>query len=79
MNGSKCTDGQACLGFCLLQQKHFSHSMDCIIHYIVPVKQIFLGKNYDFFLLISINMCFGCSKKRLIEMALLSTHNICFG
>ena len=24
-------------------------------------------------------MCFGCSKNRLIETVLLSTHNICFG
>ena len=24
-------------------------------------------------------MCFGCSKKHLIEFLLLSTHNICFG
>ena len=26
-----------------------------------------------------LNMCFGCSKTRLIETVLLSTHNICFG
>ena len=28
---------------------------------------------------INLNMCFGCSKERLIETVLLSTHNICFG
>ena len=28
---------------------------------------------------ISINICSGCSNDHLIEMVLLSTHNICFG
>ena len=31
------------------------------------------------FLSINFRICFGCSKKRLIETVLLSTHNICFG
>ena len=31
------------------------------------------------FLPISLNMCFGAQKNRLIEMVLLSTYNICFG
>ena len=31
------------------------------------------------FLSISLNMCFGAQKNHLIEMVLLSTHNICLG
>ena len=31
------------------------------------------------YLSISLNMCFGARKNRLIETVLLSTHNICFG
>ena len=33
----------------------------------------------NIFLSISFHICFGCSKERIIEMVLLSTHNICFG
>ena len=36
-------------------------------------------QNCDYFLFISLNICFGCSKNRLIETVLLSTHNICYG
>ena len=36
-------------------------------------------KIVSIFLPISFNICFGCSKNHLIEMVLLSTHNICFG
>ena len=36
-------------------------------------------KIVNIFLPISFNICFGCSKKRLIGTVLLSTHNICFG
>ena len=32
----------------------------------------------NIFLSINFNICLGCSKKHLIEMVLLSTHNICF-
>ena len=31
------------------------------------------------FFSISLNMCLGAQKSRLIETVLLSTHNICFG
>ena len=44
-----------------------------------PVKQFFERKIVIIFLYISLNMFFGCSKKPLIKMVLLSTHNICFG
>ena len=42
------------------------------------MNKIFEHKIVNIFLPISFNMCFECSKNRLVEMALLSTHNICF-
>ena len=42
-------------------------------------KQNFQCKIVNIFLPISFNICFGCSKGRLTETVLLSTHNICFG
>ena len=42
-------------------------------------KQKFQHKIVNIFLPINFNICFGCSKNRLIETVLLSTHNICFG
>ena len=36
-------------------------------------------KHVYIFLSINHNICFGCSKNRIIETVLLSTHNICFG
>ena len=43
------------------------------------MNKIFEHKIVNIFLPINLNICFGCSKKRLIEMVLLNTHNICFG
>ena len=40
---------------------------------------MFECKIVNIFLPISFNICFGCSKERLIEMVPLSTQNICFG
>ena len=42
-------------------------------------KQIFHGKTANIFLSIIFNIYFGCSKKRLIETVVLSSHNRCFG
>ena len=42
-------------------------------------KQNFRRKILTIFLPIIFSICFGCSKDRLIERVLLSTHNICFG
>ena len=39
----------------------------------------FQRKILNVFLSISFNICFGCSKNRLFQTVLLSTHNICFG
>ena len=46
------------------------------------MSQVRLSKNFQrtiaiIVLSIRLNMCFGCSKECLIEMVLLSTHNIC--
>ena len=38
----------------------------------------YLRKLFIKFLPINLNMCFGCSRDRLIETVLLSTHTICF-
>ena len=43
-----------------------------------PAKQFF-RRYVIIYLSISINMCFGAQKYRLIETVLLSTHKICFG
>ena len=43
------------------------------------VKVFFKHKIVIIFLPIHLNMCFGCSKNRLIETVLLNTHCICFG
>ena len=64
-------------------------------HHRNPQKSLLIGRNLigldkqkkfqrkivNIFLPISFNICFGCGaqKNRLIEMVLLSTHNICFG
>ena len=45
----------------------------------VQIWKLFESKIVTIFLLINLNMCFGCSKNRLIETVLLSTHNICLG
>ena len=36
-------------------------------------------KIINVFLPFNFNICFGCSKNRLIETVLLSTHKVCFG
>ena len=43
-----------------------------------PNKENFWAKIVIIFLPISLNICFGAQKNRLIETVLLSTHNICF-
>ena len=43
------------------------------------INKKFQHKGVNIFLPISFNMFLGAKKKRLIEMVLLSTHNICFG
>ena len=35
-------------------------------------------QNYDYFISITFNLCLGAQQNGLIEMVLLSTHNICF-
>ena len=58
--------------------------MDCCIFwdvagYIIGLdKQKIQRKIVNIFLPMICSICFGCSKNRLIEMVLLSTHNICF-
>ena len=41
-------------------------------------KQNFEHRIVNIFLSLSFIICFGCSKNRLIETVLLSSHNICF-
>ena len=43
------------------------------------INQKFQCKVVNIFLPMIFSICFGCSIDRLIEMVLLSTHNICFG
>ena len=50
-----------------------------IFRTIDPDKEILLAYNGKCFLTHQFKLCFGCSKKHLIETVLLSTHNICFG
>ena len=40
---------------------------------------MFQHKIVNMFLPIIFSICFGAQKNRLMEMVLLSTHNICFG
>ena len=47
--------------------------------FIDPDKEINLRKISVIFLPINLNMCLGAQKNRLIEIVLLSTHNIRFG
>ena len=47
--------------------------------FLVLVNKIFEHKIEKIFLPIHFNICFGAQKNRLIEMVLLSTHNIYFG
>ena len=63
--------------FCMLRIPPKAHSLESIN--IGPVKQFLQRKIVIIFLPISINICFGAQKNRLIETVLLSTHNICFG
>ena len=55
-----------------ISRKTFSYT-------IRPVKQVFKRKIAIVFLIIGLNMCFGCSKEPSHQDGSLSTHNICFG
>ena len=57
-----------------------NHSISLKIQNMASVKisELFIRKSVIIFLLISLSICFWCSKKRLIETVLLNTHNICF-
>ena len=45
----------------------------------VQIRKFYELKIVIIFLPINLNMCLGAQKNHLIEMVLLSTHNICFG
>ena len=56
-----------------------SRIVNLAIRALGQLSKIFKRKIVIIFLPISLNICFGCSKNRLIETVLLSTHSICFG
>ena len=59
---------------------HFGGNINiCRLNIIGPDKDFLGRKTLIIFLPVNLNMCFGCSKNRLNETVLLSTHNICFG
>ena len=53
--------------------------MYCLMYTEVKIRKKFERKFLNISLPISLKICLGAQKNRLMETVLLSTHNICFG